>query len=51
MTIERKKKIENRYGKKNDCIEILNDKLTKLYSRKLGHGYERKTSKEKLNIF
>ena len=37
------KKLENKNWKKNDCMGISSDKMTRLYTRRPGHGYERET--------
>ena len=34
-------------GKKNNCMDILSDKLARLYMRSLGDGYKRETLGEK----
>ena len=36
---------------KNNIMDISSDKEAKTHTRRLGHGYERKTWKEKLNLF
>ena len=48
-----KQKNQNKFGnsKKNNCMTISSDKLSKSSTRTGGHGYEREISREKLNIF
>ena len=43
--------MSNRTRKKNNCMDISSDKLTKSHTRIPGHGYEREIVEEKPNIF
>ena len=44
-------KFGNKGGMQKDCMDISRDKLAKFLMRRLGNGYKRKTSKEKLGLF
>ena len=42
MGTNRKQKLENKNGKKNNCRDILNDKLVRLQTRGCGDGKREK---------
>ena len=37
--------------KKNNCMDISNDKQVKSHTKRPGHGYKRETLREKLSFF
>ena len=43
-------KLGNKNGKKNKCMDISNNKQAKSHMKKLGHGKEKETFREKLNL-
>ena len=47
LTIEgQSEQLENRNGKKNNCMNISSGKQTKSHMRKPGHGYKSLTTRE-----
>ena len=44
-------KLENKYEKKNKPVNISSDKLSRLNTKRLGHGSETEISREKPNLF
>ena len=48
---KQQQKLENRNGKKNNCMNISSNKLAKSYKRIPEHGYEKETLRDKLNLF
>ena len=48
---DRKITIRGENRKKNNCTNISSDKQGKSLTRKSGHGYEKETLRETLNLF
>ena len=44
------KKLGNKNGKKNNCMDTSSDKLGRLHMWRPGYGPEKETSREKLNF-
>ena len=47
---EKQQKVENRNGRKNNCMDISSYKPARLDTRS-GYGKEKETSRDKLNLF
>ena len=42
---------KQKWKEKNNCMDISSEKLGKSQTRRTGHGYERETFRDKLNLF
>ena len=47
----KQQKLENRNGKRNNCMDISSNKLARLHTRRPRYGYEKDISREKLKLF